>query len=397
MTGGGGSILADRGSPLVPRCTHSIGHNPTGIVLGLARRRDIYATCSKYDVVIVEDDPYWFLQFPSAAAQEAASRNQAPPPPPESAPEPPPRRPSSGYGFLDSLTPSFLSIDVDGRVVRLDTFSKMAAPGCRLGWVTAQPALVERYVRIAEATTQQPSGFVQSLVASLVLGNDRPAAAAALSAFAALRTPRERAAFAGWHTVGWVRWLEGLRGAYEARMARLCRVLDAGAFQLKQGTPALPRDADWGVVTKTRLVHFRWPRGGMFVWLRVNFEAHPLWRAAAPRRELRGRRARPVHGPAHLPDHPALPGAGQPRLHVRRHRRNPPRRRLGLLPPVFRRRDGRRSRRLRPPLRRRPAPLLEDQEAGRDPRPAGSGAQGVQRPREPNGRRLCLAWLLSLL
>jgi DNA-binding transcriptional MocR family regulator len=54
---------------------------------------------------------------------------------------------SYGYPFLDSLAPSFLSIDVDGRVVRLDTFSKTIAPGCRLGWITAQPAIIERYVR----------------------------------------------------------------------------------------------------------------------------------------------------------------------------------------------------------------------------------------------------------
>lgn len=46
---------------------------------------------------------------------------------------------SSGYPFLDSLVPSFLSMDTDGRVIRLDTFSKILVPGCRVGWITAQP------------------------------------------------------------------------------------------------------------------------------------------------------------------------------------------------------------------------------------------------------------------
>lgn len=123
--------------------TVTMGHNPTGVMLGVERRKAIYALCSKYDVMIVEDDPYWYLQFPSADAEEAKSRNK---PAPVSRP-PYQRGKSSGYPFLDSLVPSFLSFDVDGRVIRLDTFSKTVAPGCRLGWITAQPAIVERLVR----------------------------------------------------------------------------------------------------------------------------------------------------------------------------------------------------------------------------------------------------------
>lgn len=86
--------------------------------------------CSKYDVIIVEDDPYWYLQFPSAAEAEASARNLPPPP----------AQPvhtfakKSGYDFIDSLVPSYLNVDYEGRVIRLDTFSKTVAPGCRLGW-----------------------------------------------------------------------------------------------------------------------------------------------------------------------------------------------------------------------------------------------------------------------
>jgi DNA-binding transcriptional MocR family regulator len=119
----------------------------------MQRRREIYALCQQYDIIIVEDDPYWYLQYPSA-------RTEPVPTPPK----------SSGYAFLDSLMPSYLSLDVDGRVVRLDTFSKTIAPGCRLGWVTAQPAIIERLLRITETSTQQPSGFVQGMVAELVVG-----------------------------------------------------------------------------------------------------------------------------------------------------------------------------------------------------------------------------------
>ncbi|KAK3327516.1 aromatic amino acid aminotransferase [Cercophora scortea] len=264
--------------------TVTLGHNPTGIVLSIERKKQIYAICSKYDVIIVEDEPYWYLQFPSAAVEEAKSRDEPVPDLPDA------YKPaiSSGYPFLDSLTPSFLTVDTDGRVIRLDTFSKTVAPGCRLGWITAQPAFIERLTRITECSTQQPSGFVQSMISELVLGAQP---AAVKSSFLSLRTSRERAAFTGWQMGGWVRWLEGLRGMYERRMNRMCRLLDAGSFQLKTGTPLRSADSDWGVVTKTQLFSYRWPRGGMFVWIKMHFETHPLWQAP-------GTSGAPIDGPA---------------------------------------------------------------------------------------------------
>lgn len=90
---------------------------------------------------------------------------------------------------------------------------------------------------------------------------------------------RDKLTFDGWRMDGWVRWLEGLRGVYERRMNVMCAHLDAGSHQLKQSTPISDLDADWGVITKTRLLSFDWPRGGMFIWLRVHFENHPLWQA----------------------------------------------------------------------------------------------------------------------
>ena len=89
----------------------------------------------------------------------------------------------------------------------------------------------------------------------------------------------DRRTFEGWHMDGWVRWLAGLRGVYERRMTAMCTALDQGAHQLKQSTPVSDTDTDWGVVTKTRLLSFSWPRGGMFVWVRVHFEEHPLWQS----------------------------------------------------------------------------------------------------------------------
>lgn len=218
--------------------------------------------------MIIEDDPYWYLQFPSAAATEADIRGQTLPPPDA----PHNFNKSTGFAFLDSLVPSYLNFDTDGRVIRLDTFSKTVAPGCRLGWITAQPAIVERILRITETTTQQPSGFVQSMVAELIMGPQQSAA----SEFAK-KTRAEQASFSGWKVDGWVRWLEGLRGTYERRMNRMCTYLEDGRYQLKQGTPLKAAESEWAVISKTAMYSFDWPRGGMFVWVKMHYETHPLF------------------------------------------------------------------------------------------------------------------------
>lgn len=127
--------------------------------------------------------------------------------------------------------------------------------------------------------TQQPSGFVQSVVAETIMGKQPETVA---SSFFSLSS-REKLIFNGWSMDGWVRWLEGLRGAYERRMNLMCSILDEHSFQLKQSTPVKQTDADWGVITKTRIMSFDWPRGGMFIWLRIHFENHPLWQAKGKR------------------------------------------------------------------------------------------------------------------
>ena len=198
--------------------------------------------CCKYDIILVEDDPYWFLQYPSANP----ANSKAPPPVNYNKPK------SSGFDFLDSLIPSFLSIDIEGRVVRLDTFSKTIAPGCRLGWITAQPALCERLLRITETSTQNPSGFVQSMVAELIIGPQLH------------QCNRSAETGTGWRVDGWVRWLEGLRGSYERRMQTVCSILHENRYLVD-------------IIDKRDMFSFVWPLGGMFIWLEMHFQNHPLW------------------------------------------------------------------------------------------------------------------------
>lgn len=72
------------------------------------------------------------------------------------------------------------------RVIRLDTFSKTIAPGCRMGWTTSNALFTERLTRASETSTQQPSGAMQVLLINLLVKT--------------------------WGMSGWLRWLRGIRG-----------------------------------------------------------------------------------------------------------------------------------------------------------------------------------------
>ena len=76
--------------------------------------------------------------------------------------------PANTNEFVRSVIPSLLSMDVDGRVLRMDSFSKVVVPGSRLGWVTASEQVIERYLRHAEVASQGPSGISQLVMYKLI-------------------------------------------------------------------------------------------------------------------------------------------------------------------------------------------------------------------------------------
>jgi 2-aminoadipate transaminase len=81
--------------------------NPTGRSLSLERRKRLVQVASAYGVPIVEDDPYGELRFEG------------------------------------EHLPSLKSLDADGTVIYLGTFSKILAPGFRLGWIVASAEAME--------------------------------------------------------------------------------------------------------------------------------------------------------------------------------------------------------------------------------------------------------------
>jgi 2-aminoadipate transaminase len=158
-------------------------NNPTGMTMVAERRHALVALARRAELLVLEDDVCHALWF------------DAPPPPP-----------------LYSLAPA-------GPIVRLGSFSKVLAPGLRLGWLSASPEFVQRCAR---------SGMLDSG------GGVSHFAAHVVAEFIELGLLDDH--------------LERLRGAYGRR--RDC-LLDALARWL-------PSTCSW-----------RAPGGGFFVWLRL--------------------------------------------------------------------------------------------------------------------------------
>ncbi|KYQ92491.1 kynurenine/alpha-aminoadipate aminotransferase [Tieghemostelium lacteum] len=101
-----------------------IAQNPTGAIMNQQRRNDLYQLAIKYKMIILEDDVHYFLQFPKT--RESVFTN-------------------NGNFRTDNLDleSSFLSMDTEGIVLRVDTFSKILSPGIRFGFITGPKQLVD--------------------------------------------------------------------------------------------------------------------------------------------------------------------------------------------------------------------------------------------------------------
>ncbi|KAM9329895.1 kynurenine/alpha-aminoadipate aminotransferase, mitochondrial [Gastrophryne carolinensis] len=117
-----------------PKVLYTIpnGGNPTGASLNIERKIEIYQIAQQYDLIIMEDDPYYFLQFNKPWA------------------------------------PSFLSMDVDGRVIRADSMSKILSSGLRIGFLTGPKPLIDRITLHMQASTLHTSAFTQVMVFQLL-------------------------------------------------------------------------------------------------------------------------------------------------------------------------------------------------------------------------------------
>ena len=99
--------------------------NPTGRTWDMERRTKFMEIINKYEIPVIEDNPYGELRFEGE--------------------------------FL----PALKSLDTKGLVVFLGTFSKILAPGYRLGWVCASDEILGKYNMMAQAAALQASTISQ--------------------------------------------------------------------------------------------------------------------------------------------------------------------------------------------------------------------------------------------
>jgi 2-aminoadipate transaminase len=108
--------------------------NPTGRSLSAARRKQLVQIASHYGVPIIEDDPYGELRYEGQPL------------------------------------PSLKSLDTDGTVIYLGTFSKILAPGFRLGWIVATPQAFESVLH-GKQPSDLHTGMAQQMATYQVVQN----------------------------------------------------------------------------------------------------------------------------------------------------------------------------------------------------------------------------------
>ncbi len=82
--------------------------NPTGTTMPLEKRKKLIELANKYDVLVLEDNPYGDLRF------------------------------------RGEDVPTIKSLDTEGRVIYAGSFSKILSPGMRLGYIIGAPAMLEK-------------------------------------------------------------------------------------------------------------------------------------------------------------------------------------------------------------------------------------------------------------
>eukprot|EP01125_Pyxidicula_operculata_P009481 TRINITY_DN3121_c0_g1_i1.p1 TRINITY_DN3121_c0_g1~~TRINITY_DN3121_c0_g1_i1.p1 ORF type:complete len:391 (+),score=56.55 TRINITY_DN3121_c0_g1_i1:238-1410(+) len=127
-----------------PKVLYTIptGQNPSGTTQNNARRKEIYDIACEYDLIILEDDPYWDLRLLPYKKESAEGQEKL---------------------------KSYFSMDTDQRVIRFDSFSKIISSGVRIGWATGPLPFIENMQLHAQATTLQPSGISQAIVHDLLV------------------------------------------------------------------------------------------------------------------------------------------------------------------------------------------------------------------------------------
>ena len=106
--------------------------NPSGRTWPLERRKKFMEIINKYEIPVLEDNPYGELRYKG------------------------------------EYQPALKSMDEKGLVIYLGTFSKILAPGLRLGWIVANDEYINKFNLIAQAAVLQTSTFNIAVVSKYI-------------------------------------------------------------------------------------------------------------------------------------------------------------------------------------------------------------------------------------
>ena len=207
-----------------PRILYTIptGQNPTGVTIDEETKAKVYELARRFDFLIVEDDPYGYLSLTKYDPENPTYNSYT-------------DNPQFGLQEYISkcLFKSFLRYDVDGRVIRLETLSKIFAPGIRTAFVIANSFIIERLLNYQEVSNRQASGLSQQAIYSTI-------------------TSMGESAGNGDCIDGWLKWIMKLAALYtERRNVMLHALYESMSY----------RNGYFTVVE---------PSAGMFICIKIN-------------------------------------------------------------------------------------------------------------------------------
>lgn len=110
--------------------------NPTGRTMTEERRKQLAKLAEKYDVYVLEDNPYGEIRF------------------------------------AGEHVPAVKAFDKSGHVLYMSTFSKTLAPGFRLGWLVADEDVVNKLTVLKQSADLHTDNLAQFAVAQFFADND---------------------------------------------------------------------------------------------------------------------------------------------------------------------------------------------------------------------------------
>ncbi len=133
------AAIAEISEPLKMIYLNPDFQNPQGTTLSLARRVGLSAILKQKNIALIEDNPYADLRFEGSSLPSVFQLNAV----------------ANANGVIES------------QVIQLGSFSKILAPGLRLGWVIAEEAVIDKLTLAKQACDLHTSSLAQHIVLEL--------------------------------------------------------------------------------------------------------------------------------------------------------------------------------------------------------------------------------------